>query len=309
MTHAIIIPLFNKAGYIAQTLQSILRQHKLPEELIIVDDASTDQSLSVTEKFLHHHASAFGHCRIRVIALTVNKGPGNARNVGFAASSSELISFLDADDEYHPRLLEIAAEAFSKHKLDFMVLDITFMPGREIYPETDSLKKYLKPIAPDLYLIQNPLLAVSSPYFIMGVGSNVITRRKWIEGHLYSAEVQLNEGIDFWYRVLRGIMNRAPGKIAMLTGGYLYVNEVPGSLSRKNYTHFKQIELPPVISRYISSRDKHDRLLMGMIGERWYKHALQNLSSITQKSRFIWHYRRFLPPYLGYLLLKMNVRS
>ncbi|NTE04788.1 glycosyltransferase family 2 protein [Agrobacterium tumefaciens] len=309
MTHAIIIPLFNKAGYIAQTLQSLLRQHKMPEELIIVDDASTDQSLSITHEFLRNHAAEFGHCSIKVIELSENKGPGNARNIGFAASSCELISFLDADDEYHPNLLEIAAEAFNKHQLDFMVLDISFMPGREIYPDVESLKKYLEPIATDLYLIKDPLRAVSSPHFIMGVGSNVITKRKWIAAHQYIAEAQLNEGIDFWYRVLKGIMNSVPGKIALQTGGYLHVNEVPGSLSRKNYTHFKQIELPPVISRYINSKDKHDRLLMGMIGERWCKHALQNLTSNHQKMCFVWHHRHFLTPYLGYLFLKMNFRS
>ena len=309
MTHTVIIPLFNKASYIAQTLHSLLRQHKMPEELIIVDDASTDQSLSITHEFLRNHAAEFGHCRIQVIELSENKGPGNARNIGFAASSCELISFLDADDEYHPSLLEIVAEAFNTYELDFMVLDITFMPGREIYPDVESLTKYLEPIATDLYLIKDPLRAVSSPHFIMGVGSNVITKRKWIAAHQYIAEAQLNEGIDFWYRVLKGILNSGPGKIALQTGGYLYVNEVPGSLSRKHYSHFKQIELPPVISRYINSTDKHDRLLMGMIGERWYKHALQNLTSNHQKIHFMWHHRRFLTLYLGYLLLKMNVRS
>jgi len=304
MTHAIIIPLFNKAAYIVQTLNSLIRQSKLPDELIIVDDLSTDNSLSVVHDFLRDNISAFGNCRIQVIELAENKGPGNARNIGFTASNSELVSFLDADDEYHPKLLETAANAFIGYQLDFMVLNIAFMPGNEIYPNLEPLKKYIEPVAADLYLLKDPLRAVSSPHFIMGVGSNVIVKSKWIASHQYQTEAQLNEGIDFWYRVLKGILDKVPGKIALQTGGYLYVNEVPGSLSRKNYSHFKQIELPPVISRYQNSKDKHDRLLMGMIGERWYKHALQNLPSNTQKVRFLWHYRSFLPKYIGYLLLK-----
>lgn len=304
MTHAIIIPLFNKEGYIAQTLHSLIRQTKLPDELIIVDDLSTDNSLSITREFLNNNAAAFGNCKIQLVELTENKGPGNARNIGFDASNSDLISFLDADDEFHPKLLEIAADAFSKHELDFMVLNIAFMPGNEIYPDLSKLKKYIEPVDPDLYLIKDPLTAVSSPYFIMGVGSNVITKSKWIANNQYTSEAQLNEGIDFWYRVLKSILNEVPGKIALQTGAYLYVNEVPGSLSRQKYTHFTQIGLPPVISRYINSRDKHDRLLMGMIGERWYKHALQNLPSNGQKMQFLWHYRSFIPKYLGYLLLK-----
>jgi len=304
MTHAIVIPLFNKAAYITQTLNSLIRQSKQPDELIIVDDLSTDNSLSIVKAYLCDHTSAFGNCSVQVIELKENKGPGNARNIGFAFTNCELVSFLDADDEYHPRLLEVAARAFQVHQLDFMVLNIAFMPGNEIYPELEPLKKHLQPLDTDLYLIRNPLRAVSDPHFIMGVGSNVITRSKWIAANRYEADVQLNEGIDFWYRILKGILNEVPGKIALQVGAYLYVNEVPGSLSRKNYDHFKQIELPPVISRYINSKDRHDRLLMGMVGERWYKHALQNLSSNSQKIRFLWHYRSYLPKYIGYLLIK-----
>ncbi|MBE5319683.1 glycosyltransferase [Pedobacter sp. MR2016-19] len=304
MTHAIVIPLFNKADYVSQTLNSLIRQSKLPDELIIVDDLSTDNSLSIVHDFLRDHISRFGNCRIQVIELTENKGPGNARNIGFAATNCELVSFLDADDEYHPKLLEIASHEFKAHQLDFMVLNIAFMPGNEIYPDLEPLKKYLEPLDKELYLVKDPLMAVSAPHFIMGVGSNVIVKSKWIANNQYQAEAQLNEGIDFWYRVLKGILNSVPGKIALQTGGYLHVNEVPGSLSRKKYSHFKQIELPPVISRYVNSKDKHDRLLMGMIGERWYKHALQNLPSNTQKARFLWHYRSFLPKYIRYLLIK-----
>jgi glycosyltransferase involved in cell wall biosynthesis len=304
MTHTIIIPLFNKATYITQTLNSLIRQSKLPDELIIVDDLSTDNSLSIVYDFLRNHMSAFGNCRIQVIELKENKGPGNARNIGFTAANSELVSFLDADDEYHPALLEVAAHAFEAYQLDFMVLNIAFMPGNGIYPDLKPLKKYLEPLDTDLYLIKDPLMAVSAPHFIMGVGSNVITRSKWIAANRYEAEAQLNEGIDFWYRVLKGILNEVPGKIALQTGAYLSVNKVPGSLSRKKYSHFKQIELPPIISRYKYSNDRHDRLLMGMIGERWYKHALRNLSSNTQRIRFLWHYRGYLPKYIGYLLIK-----
>ncbi|WP_293787439.1 glycosyltransferase family 2 protein [uncultured Pedobacter sp.] len=304
MTHAVIIPLFNKAAYITQTLTSLIRQSKLPDELIIVDDLSTDNSLSVVYDFLRDHISAFGHCRIQVIRLTENKGPGNARNIGFAAIHSELVSFLDADDEYHPDLLSVAARAFEMHQLDFMVLNIAFMPGNEICPKLKPLKRYLEPLETDLYLIKHPLLAVSDPHFIMGVGSNVITRSKWIAANRYDSEVQLNEGIDFWYRVLKGILSKVPGKIVLQAGAYLYVNEVPESLSRKKYSHFKQIELPPVIARYRNSKDKHDQLLMGMIGERWYKYALQNLPSNSQKIRFLWHYRHFWAKYLSYLFIK-----
>lgn len=72
MKHAIIIPLFNKAAYITHTLNSLIRQSKLPDELIIVDDLSTDNSLSLVYDFLRDHILAFGNCRIQVIERTEN---------------------------------------------------------------------------------------------------------------------------------------------------------------------------------------------------------------------------------------------
>lgn len=305
MTHAIVIPLFNKAGYIADTLQSLLLQTKLPDELIIVDDVSTDGSLTIATAFLADNAAVFKDCRIEIIPLQENKGPGNARNIGILSTTSELISFLDADDLYHPHLLEVANTAFEEQALDFLVLNMIFLPGEEVYPDLQALKKYLDPVSDNLYLLKNPLKAVTSPHFIMGVGSNVITRRKWITSTQYSTSSYLNEGIDFWYRVLKHILSKTPGKIALLTGNYLHVTEVTGSLSRKTYAHFKDIGLPPIISRYKNSWDLHDWLLMGMIGKRWYTYSIQSLESTKQKIFFICYYSYLLPGYIGYSVLRL----
>lgn len=303
MTHAVVIPLFNKAAYIVKTLESLMLQTKIPDELIIVDDESTDGSLEIAKDFLAKQSLSFKNCRIEIISLQRNSGPGYARNSGFKKTSSELISFLDADDLYHPRLLEVASEAFEKENLEFMVLNMIFLPGAEIYPDLKALKKYLQPLSENLYEVINPLKAVTSPHFIMGVGSNVITKRRWLTSTQYRTDTYLNEGIDFWYRVLKDILYRtAIGKVALLCGNYLQVTEVKGSLSRKTYAHFKEIDFPPVLSRYKNSRDHHDRLLMGMVGKRWYTYSIKSLKSPKQKMLFIGHYSYLLPKYIGYTL-------
>lgn len=305
MTHSIVIPLFNKAAYVAQTLDSLRLQTKLPDELIIVDDVSTDGSLQLVQAYLEKHADAFANCRIEIIALQKNQGPGHARNIGFSSTTTELISFLDADDLFHPQLLTIANQHFETQALDFLVLNMMFLPGKEVYPNMKALKKYLIPIADDLYELRKPLKAVTSPHFIMGVGSNVICKRKWLTSTQYLSNAYLNEGIDFWYRVLKHIMEHTTGKIALLCGNYLLVNEVPESLSRKTYTHFKEIDLPPLLKRYKNSKNLNDQLLMGMIGKRWYSYAIQRLNSRKQKLLFIGYYSYLIPRYLAYQLLRL----
>jgi glycosyltransferase involved in cell wall biosynthesis len=304
MTHSVVIPLFNKAEYITGTLHSLMMQTKQPDELIIVDDASTDSSLFIAKDYLHQYADLFGHCRIEVIELTENRGPGHARNIGMAHASGELISFLDADDLYHPHLLSVADSIFSTEQLDLLVLGMKFIPGGESYPDTGALASYLQSLKENLYLLKEPLKAVTSPHFILGVGSNVITKSKWIRPVQYHVQSSLNEGIDFWYRVLKNILSETTGKIGLLTGDLLSVREVKGSLSRKTYKHFREIALPPVIERYKKSTDINDRLLMGMIGKRWYMHSISSLQSARQRALFVLYHSSLLPKYVGYIILR-----
>lgn len=107
MTVSVVIPAFNATGFLAKAVSSALAQIPSPLEVIIVDDASTDDTRAVAE------ALAAGEPRIRVLALPVNGGPAMARNAGFAAARGEWIAVLDADDAFAEgrlrRLLETAA--------------------------------------------------------------------------------------------------------------------------------------------------------------------------------------------------------
>ncbi|NOY22197.1 MAG: glycosyltransferase family 2 protein [Acidobacteria bacterium] len=93
---SVIIPVFNGARYIRETVQSVLEQSLKPDEIIIVDDGSTDE----TPKILANLAKT-GIITIR----QNNMGPGSARNRGIEASTGSLIAFLDADDLWLPEKL------------------------------------------------------------------------------------------------------------------------------------------------------------------------------------------------------------
>jgi hypothetical protein len=90
---SVVIPTFNRAHLIPRAIRSVLSQLRAEDELIVVDDGSTDHTESVV--------TGFGDRRIRYIQQT-NRGAGAARNRGVREATRDLIAFLDSDDEWLP---------------------------------------------------------------------------------------------------------------------------------------------------------------------------------------------------------------
>lgn len=86
-----IIPVRNGAEYIVDALASICRQSVVPDEILIVDDGSTDNTLDVVHEFSR------GNPAIKLLEGP-QKGPGPARNVALRQACGDIITFLDADD-------------------------------------------------------------------------------------------------------------------------------------------------------------------------------------------------------------------
>lgn len=99
---SVVIPLFNKEDAVGRTIASVLRQTRLPDELIIVDDGSSDMSVAVAERAF---APSSDKIAGRVISQE-NAGVSAARNRGAEEARSGYIAFLDADDEWLPDYLE-----------------------------------------------------------------------------------------------------------------------------------------------------------------------------------------------------------
>lgn len=93
---SVVIPAYNASRYLAECLDSIIRQTLNDWEIILVDDGSTDNTKAIGERYraLHQH-------RMRLLA-TPNKGVAAARNAGIAAATGKYIAFCDADDAYLP---------------------------------------------------------------------------------------------------------------------------------------------------------------------------------------------------------------
>lgn len=87
---SIIIPAFNVEKYLGAALDSIKAQDQLPDEVILIDDGSTDRTLEIAESY--HFPFPY-----QVVSIQ-NGGQGNARNLGVNLASSEYIYFFDSDD-------------------------------------------------------------------------------------------------------------------------------------------------------------------------------------------------------------------
>lgn len=97
---AVVIPVFNRADMLDRALRSIAAQTVRPSEVVVVDDVSTDASPDVA---LAHGAT--------LVRMPVNGGSGRARNAGIEKATATWVAFLDSDDEWLPRHLELMAEA------------------------------------------------------------------------------------------------------------------------------------------------------------------------------------------------------
>lgn len=110
---SIIIPCYNMENYVEETISSVRAQTMDEWECIIVDDASTDGSAEVIEKYL----SKVGDTRIRYIGHDFNMGVAQARNTGIEAAEADLIICLDADDCLYPNAVRLMVEAMENDPL------------------------------------------------------------------------------------------------------------------------------------------------------------------------------------------------
>ncbi len=101
---SVIIPTYNRSNLLDRAIRSVLAQSFTDFELIVVDDASTDDTQSLV--------GAVNYSRIKIIRHERNKGAPAARNTGIKVSQGEYIGFLDDDDEWLPKKLEKQLEAF-----------------------------------------------------------------------------------------------------------------------------------------------------------------------------------------------------
>jgi glycosyltransferase involved in cell wall biosynthesis len=142
---SVVLPIYNRAGIIRRSIESILEQTYPAYEIIVVDDASTDGSPDAAE-------SIIDEC-IKVIRCKKNCGGAVARNVGIDAAQGDYIAFLDSDDTWLPdklihqvRLLDAVAD--KERTICYCNLEIIMERSRKIwnkklYDSSENISDYL----------------------------------------------------------------------------------------------------------------------------------------------------------------------
>ncbi len=131
---SVIIPTHNRAQHLKKALLSVFKQSYSPLEVIVVDDGSTDE----TAQMIQNHFSE----RATYLKLSKNHGVSFARNRGIEAATGDWIAFLDSDDEWLPRKIELQMQYLQENSsLEFVHCDEVWI--RNGVPVTQQ-KKHLK---------------------------------------------------------------------------------------------------------------------------------------------------------------------
>ena len=117
---SVVIPNYNHAAYIVETLDHIVRQTLRDWELVVIDDGSTDASLEILSRY---------QSRLRVLR-SEHRGPAAARNIGIAATDAEYIAFIDADDLCEPRRFELQIHKLQNENLDLVASALSFIDAQ-----------------------------------------------------------------------------------------------------------------------------------------------------------------------------------
>ena len=130
---SIILPTYGVESYIAQALTCLRNQTYSDFEVLVVDDASPDQSVAIAQRFADQDE------RIRIIHHTDNQGLSAARNSGISLAKGRYITFFDPDDTYEPQLLEKVAESLDRQRAQIILFGHTEDTCNEAGEITQSL--------------------------------------------------------------------------------------------------------------------------------------------------------------------------
>lgn len=131
---SVIIPVYNSKDTVERAVESVIKQTVLPQEIILIDDCSTDK---LTIKCLKNLKDKYKNIiDFKLILCTENKGPGTARNIGWNIAKSKYIAFLDSDDVWHPQKIEIQYDFMQKNT------DIQFCTHQIIVTKENLQKKF-----------------------------------------------------------------------------------------------------------------------------------------------------------------------
>ena len=185
MDVSVIIPTRNRSAFLALTLRSVLRQRAVDLEVIVIDEASSDDTLSVI--------ASFDDPRIRVIRHETPRGVSTARNHGIAAAATDWIAFLDDDDLWAPDKLALQLQAARGSGASWVYVGHVHIDIR------NRVTAGVPPLAPERLIEQLPEFnAVPG-----GCSGVMVSKRALTVAGGFNTELQPLADWDLWLRLAR----------------------------------------------------------------------------------------------------------
>jgi glycosyltransferase involved in cell wall biosynthesis len=266
---SVVIPAYNAERTIRETVKSVLDQSFADFELLVIDDGSTDGTLSVLEGFTDK--------RLQVHSFS-NAGLSASRNRGTALARGQFVAFLDADDLWTPGKLAAQLEALERHPEAVLAYSWVNYMDSQSKPLGQGLRRS------DSGLVLEALLLVN----FLESGSNPLIRRtQLIEAGGFDETLTSGEDWDCWLRLA------AHRSFMLVPQADVLYRKSAGSMSRNTVRMEKNIL--QVIERAFTQAPAHAQALRPISVANLYKYltflsleGTPSRNSATQAVRYLW---------------------
>ena len=185
---SVIIPAYNSASTIIRALQSVTTQTLAPQEIIVVDDASTDNTREIAANF-----ASTSSIPLRLITQPTNSGPSAARNAGWDTATGDYIAFLDADDQWHPRKIELQYPVMQSQPEVTMSCHGLHFSSKTTWAQITAADANATPIAFHKFLIRNRC-ATPTVMLKRAITERFDSRKRFAEDYLLWMQITASNG-------------------------------------------------------------------------------------------------------------------
>lgn len=299
-TVAVIIPTYNRADLLPQAIDSLLVQTRVPDEIIVVDDGSTDDT-----------ASKLSAYRLPVIGISQpNQGRSKARNTGLQRTTADLIAFLDSDDTLLPESVEKRVHVLETQE----GFDVVYSDVNMIDMQGNVLARFSQ-----AHRVKRPsgkVFAQLGCNNLMPIHAFMFRRRCLQTTGLFDSSIEPLEDYDFWLRMAakhQFIYLDEPLANYRVHVGMTTITQQGQWLEREAVVHSRIFAMP--VFEELSASEKAQiyraqgvrRAKLGQMSEArtWFRRA------VTTDKASLWGYASFALTFFGGFAFRwaVNVRQ
>ena len=185
---SVVIPIYNGERFIPSLFSMLSQQTFKDFEIVVVNDGSQDNSVKIINDSVLHYQD------LNVVLIdTSHAGLAAARNIGIKVSMCDYIAFLDCDDIWHPKKLELQFNTLDKDSIIAVFSDVEYFDGMRIRSNHSSNLVLNCSSARDILLGQ---------FEVFGGGSNILCKRSALElAGGFDESLDYAEDLDMWLRL------------------------------------------------------------------------------------------------------------